>query len=409
MNLKIYWDVLKNLDFTKLWVSQVASQLTNYLLSFAILIKVFQITNSSVSVALIIMAFGAATVVFGSIAGVYADRFDRKWILTISNFAQAASVGLYFVLGDHLWGLVLITFLYSSLNQFYLPAEAPSIPNLVPKHQLLVANSYFAFTGSVALIVGFAMAGPLILAFGPASPYIVGMTLLIIAGLATLSLPSLNVRVESENPYSLTTVWGEFKEGLKHLWANQNLHFPLLSLLSIQVVNGMMITIAPAFIQHAIGINLDKGSLLVVAPLGVGILTGALVLGLEEKYLSKTKLVLLGFLGMGLMIVFLSFINFFIYKYAYYSIIGFLIGFFNSHIFAPSHSILQTFALAHLRGRVYGTLYVLLQIAATLPTIIVGVLADRVGLTYVMAALGVLLLILGSLIRPRNLSGQLEG
>src|SRR3989344_4401940 len=141
-----YLDVLKNRNFAKLWVSQITSQLTNYILSFAILIKVFELTNSTLSVSLIRMAFGVGALFFGGLAGVYADRCDRQLLLTIINFGQALSIALYFLVGDDFWGLVLITFLYSSLNQFYIPAEAPSIPRLVKENQILIANSFFAFT-----------------------------------------------------------------------------------------------------------------------------------------------------------------------------------------------------------------------------------------------------------------------
>ncbi|MEO8065499.1 MAG: MFS transporter [Candidatus Doudnabacteria bacterium] len=402
MSFKSYLAVLKNWDFTKLWISQAASQLTNYLLSFAILIKVFQLTNSSVSVSLIIIAFGLGTIFFGSIAGAFSDRFDRKWILTVINFLQAASIGLYFLVGDNISGLIIITFLYSSLNQFYIPAEAPSIPMLVPKEQILIANSYFAFTGSVALIVGFAAAGPVILAFGQSAPYFLGVILLILAGLATLSLPALPPERKTNNTFSLVKIWHEIMEGIRHALENKTLHFPLMSLIAIQVVNGMMITIAPAFMQQEIGINLNRGSLLVVAPLGIGILIGSLLLGVEERRFSKKTLIFAGFIGMGAMIMALSLIEYFTYRYVYYSIIAFAIGFFNAHIFAPSHSLLQTYALSHLRGRIYGTLNILLQVAATLPTIIVGILADKVSLSWVMASLGMLLLLFGLSLRPRQ-------
>jgi MFS family permease len=396
MDFKNYLSVLKNINFTKLWISQATSQLTNYILSFAILIKVFKMTNSSLSVSLIIMAFGLATVFFGSIAGVYADRFDRRWLLTVINFLQAGSIALYFVVGGKFWGLALITFLYSSLNQFYIPAEAPSIPNLVPKYQILIANSYFAFTNSAALIIGFAAAGPLSSAFGQSAPYWAGTILLLIAAVATSTLPPLLPAKVHKNPYSFSKVWHEFKEGVLYFWNNKVLHYSLLSLVCIQIVNGMMITIAPAFMKHAIGINLDTGSILVIAPLGIGILAGALSLGFEEKYFSKQQLVLAGFLGMGLMLFLLSFIGHFNDdRYLYYAIFGFFIGFFNAHIFAPSHSLLQTYAQDHVRGRVYATLYVLLQISATLPTIIIGVLADKLPITYMPTALGVLLIIFG--------------
>jgi len=397
--IKSYLIVLTNKNFAKLWVSQAASQLTNYILSFAILIKVFDLTHSTLSVAIIIAAFGAASLFFGSVAGVFADRFDRKWILTITNFLQAVSVGLFFVVGGNFLGLAIITFLYASLNQFYLPAEAPSIPNLVPKEQLLIANSYFAFTNSAALIIGFASAGPMILAFGQKGPFIATSALLIIATIATLLLPSLKPKSTGE---TVKRIWLDYKEGIAHFWNNKLLHFPFFSLISVNIINGMFITIAPAFIRNVLNINLSQGTLVVVAPLGVGILLGALTLGLESKYFDRKHLILAGFFGMGLLIFGLSFTNLFIHKYLYYSLLGLGIGYFNAHIFAPSHALLQTNADPSLRGRVYGTLYVVLQVAATLPTLIVGLIADRIALTVVVGALGVLMLFLGFLLQPKK-------
>lgn len=398
LSIKPYLEVLRNTNFTKLWISQVCSQLTNYLLSFVILIRVFDLTGSSLAVSVLIISFGLATVFFGAVAGVYADRFDRKWILTIINFCQAATVILFIFLDHNLWALALITFIYSALNQFYLPAEAPSIPNLVPREQILIANSYFAFTGSVALIIGFAAAGPLTLAFGREPVYEISALLLIIAGLATLVLPSLKPQ-QNTRPAWLTKLWHEFKEGLAHFWDNKNLHFPLLSLVAIQVVNGMLITIAPAFIQKLLGFQLEQGMLLMVLPLGLGVLTGALLLGFENKYIEKRNLILAGFLGMGLIVAALAFVDRVSERFVYYAVLAFLLGIFNSHIFAPSHSLLQTHALSNLRGRVYGSLYTLLQIAATLPTFIIGILADQIALFLVVLGLGIALIILGLLLK----------
>jgi len=132
-----------------------------------------------------------------------------------------------------------------------------------------------------------------------------------------------------------------------------------------------------------------------IVPRGVGILLGSLTLGFEERRFSKFGLIFAGFLGMGLMLIALSFIEHFDNRYWYYAFFGFCMGYFNAHIFAPSHSLLQTHAVSHMRGRIYGSLYVLLQIAATLPTIIIGLLADKIPITYIATVLGVVLILFG--------------
>jgi MFS family permease len=393
MAVKAYLDVLKNLNFTKLWISQLTSQLTNYLLSFAILVQVFESTQSSFKVGIIIFMFGLATLFFGTIAGVYADRFDRKKILTIINFLQAACVFSY-LLFDNFWAIVLITFLYSSFNQFYLPSEAPSIPNLVPKKELLVANSYFATTSSISLIIGFAAAGPMIILWGLNSIFIVGTILLLIAGIATSMLPSLHPE-QSQEKGQYGEIWRDFTNGLRYFLESKKLHFPFLSLIAVQLINGVMITIAPAFVEKIIGVKIERNSILIVGPLGLGILTGTLILAYSSKKFIKEQLVHLGFIGMSVAVAFLSLTGFVSMRMVFYLVISFIVGLFNAHIFSPSHSLLQGNSGEGHRGRVYGALYVVLHIAATGPSLLVGYLADKISLTVVVLITGVFMFMIG--------------
>jgi predicted MFS family arabinose efflux permease len=396
--IKPYFEVLKNWDFTKLWLSQVCSQLTNYLLSFAVLLRTFKLTESSLAVAFIVLSFGLATVIFGSLAGVYADRFDRRKLLTTINILQALTILAFIPFKDSIVGMAMITFVYSSLNQFYLPSEAPSIPDLVRKDQILVANSYFSFTTSGSMLAGFVLAGPLMFAYGPVAIFISGFFLLLLAATATYLLPPLKSKLENPSSDLLFNVWGDFKEGISHFWHSKVLHFPLQSLIMAQVFNGMLITIAPAFVQNVLDVNLETGVFYMIAPLGLGILIGALLLGIENNYLSKPNLILAGFLGMGIVMVIMSLLVRSDTPWTY-AILALLLGYFNAHIFAPSHSIIQHYVVERVRGRIYGSLYLLLQASATLPAVFIGLLADRTSALLVFASVGIVLTATGILLR----------
>ncbi|MBI2356033.1 MAG: MFS transporter [Candidatus Doudnabacteria bacterium] len=396
MTLTVYLSVLKNTNFTKLWVSQVCSQLTNFLLSFAILIKAFRLTESSASVSIILVAFGLATLLFGAFAGVYADRFDRKWILTIINFSQAIIVLVFLFYENNFWALALLTFVYSALNQFYLPAEAPSIPDLVSKDELLVANGYFAFTTHASMLLGFALAGPMVAFGGFKAPFIVGFVLLLIAGTATLLLPSL--KPKSSHPGFLKNVWPDFRDGLRYFTGHKVLHFPLVALIFAQIINGMLITLAPALVDKLLGINLEKGTFFAIAPLGLGVITGALILGYESRILDRHNMIITGFIGKGLALASLAAIAFFPSRLTFYVVAAFVAGIFNAHIFSPAHSIMQSEAVDSHRGRVYAALYVLLQAAATLPSFIAGIMADSFSLQVVFLGMGLMLLFAAALL-----------
>jgi predicted MFS family arabinose efflux permease len=408
MRFSEYISVLKNPNFLKLWISQIGSQLTNYLLGFAVLIRVFRLTESSSAVSLILIAFGLATLLFGTLGGVYADRFDRKWLLTITNFLQTLAIALYLFVGDNIFLMAAVTFIYSSLNQFYLPVESPSIPNVVPAKQILVANSLFAFSGSLSLIIGFAAAGPVVAAFGHKAPFVVAIILEGLATVSTLLLPKLNPERKPTTTHLFEKFWYEFREGLVYFWKSKALHFPLLSMINIQVINGMLITLAPVFVERVLGLKLETGTAVVILPLAFGILVGSLSLGLEGQRFTKRTLILIGFFGMGLSLLGLSTLNFVENKLPFYFVTGFFAGMFNAHVFAPSHSLLQLHAVDHLRGRVYGALYMLLQVAATLPTFIAGILADRIPVLGVFAILGGYVLLVGMFLLSHKYSRTVE-
>lgn len=392
-HIKPYFDVLRNLNFTKLWFTQLCTQLTRYILSFAVILQAFRLTDSSLAVSFILVAFGLATVVFGSLAGVYADRFDKKKLLVIITFAQALLVLCYIPFADNIIIMGIITFFYSSFNQFYLPAEAPSIPHLVEKDHLLIANSFFSFTANLSLIVGFAIAGPISLAFGPQAPFWACFILMGLAGIAAWGLPSLSPRQDHPHKaYFFKNVWSEFKEGLQTVLSTKNLHFPFIALFAAQVYNGMIITIAPAFVSNVLKRNLEQGVLYMIAPLAIGILVGTMFLGLEGQFFSKKRMVLTGFTGLGIF-SFLIAIMVSAQNYWLYVVLAFILGLFNTYVFAPSHSIIQSLTQENVRGRVYASLFLLLQLGGTLPTVIVGALADYTSASAILGGLGIILII----------------
>lgn len=387
--LRPYFAVLKNKDFTKLWISQICVQLTRYILSFAVLIQVFRLTESSFAVALILLAFGLATVFFGALAGVYSDRFDRRKLLTIINFGQAGVILCYIPFTDNFAMLALITFVYSSLNQFYLPSEAPSIPLLVPKEQLLIANSYFGLTSSASMIIGFALAAPITIWFGEKAPFLLGVFLMIVAGFATWFMPSLMPKHSEMLGKFTRNIWKDFKAGLNYLFSTRSLHFPFFTLFAAQLYNGMVITLAPAYVDNVLGLRLEEGTLFMIGPIGLGVLIGSLFLGIEGQIITKKRLIKAGFIILGVFTILISIVVSMENRWIYPFLAVFL-GIANTHIFAPSHSILQESASDELRGRVYGKLFLLLQMAATLPTVLVGYMADIFSLTTILAALGLL-------------------
>jgi len=170
--------VLKNLNFLALWCGQVFSQLADkiYLvLMIAIIASRFQSANQSISawVSALMIVFTIPAVLFGFAAGVFVDRWPKKSVLVLTNLLRG---GFVFGLPVLLWisadwqpfysipiGFLLllcVTFLVSTLTQFFAPAEQAAIPLLVEKKHLLSANSLYTTTMMASVIIGFALGEP---------------------------------------------------------------------------------------------------------------------------------------------------------------------------------------------------------------------------------------------------------
>jgi dTMP kinase len=96
------------------------------------------------------------SVILGPIAGVIADRFDRKKVMVIGDILRAGLFISIPIVGNYLW-LYIATVLVECVTLFWSPAKEATVPNLVPKNKLENANqmSLFAAYGSapVAAII----------------------------------------------------------------------------------------------------------------------------------------------------------------------------------------------------------------------------------------------------------------
>ena len=83
-------DVLRNRPFLLLWLSQLATQVGGNMVVYGLTVIVFDATQSSAVVSLLLLTFLVPAVLLSAVAGVYVDRFDRRIILIVTNVLRAA-------------------------------------------------------------------------------------------------------------------------------------------------------------------------------------------------------------------------------------------------------------------------------------------------------------------------------
>ena len=138
--------IWRNGQFVRLWIAQAISQTAQNAIWYGIMVLVQTRSNSSAHMSVAVMTLILPSVVFGLVAGAYVDRRDKRWVLIGTNVLRAVIMLGYVVFTDLLALVYITNFVFSTIGQFFAPAEAAMIPAIVERRRLIQANSLFHLT-----------------------------------------------------------------------------------------------------------------------------------------------------------------------------------------------------------------------------------------------------------------------
>ncbi len=292
--------VFRRRSFSLLWVGQFVSTIGDALLIAGAGILIFQRTNSALSVGLMAAATIAPALVFGLIAGVVVDRYDRKRIMLAADLLRAAIVLLIPVaVGIDLVLLYVLVAASSAVSEFFNPALDATLPEIAPDEELGAANSLMAISSFGSTAVGFA-AGGLIAAMGDVQWAFV-LDGISFAFSACCTYLATIPRIPVSGDTSIRAVGTNLRDGLHVL-----LRTPILrSMLPISVVYaiaciGIWNALLLPFSVRALGANTFEYGLQ-EGMTSVGFVIGSLVLAQLVGRLREGQWLVLGYLAMGIM------------------------------------------------------------------------------------------------------------
>lgn len=413
MNENLILKTLKIRSFSYLIISEFFSQFSMNLFNFALLIVVFSIANSSTAVSGVVISFTIPSLLFGILAGVMVDRLNKKKVLILTNLLRAAIVLPLFFFHTNLFIIYLATFGVSMVTQFFIPAETPIIPVLVRKELLLSANALFGLGIYASIFLAYALSGPILFVLGQRNIFISLGILFIIAGFfATLIKVSkqtvMPIKI-SENLQSLS-----FKEEIKNvieiISKKKVLYHALFSLALSQVLIFVLAVIGPSYAEQVLKIKIESFPILFVTPAVIGVALGAFIIGGYLHKKSKSNLTKIGLFLLGISILLLPYgskveareivqlINLYLPHVLKINVLhimvflAFILGFATAFIFVPANTILQEETSDESRGKVYGVLNSLIGVTSIVPVLLVGGLADIIGVKSVITIIGLVVL-----------------
>jgi predicted MFS family arabinose efflux permease len=300
--------LLRQRDYGLLWSSQLISQLGNWALFAALPFFVFQLTGSVLATGGMFIVEVIPPILLGSLAGVFVDRWDRRWTMIGANVARGLLLLLLLTLrtADQVGVVYLVGFFGSIADLFFGPANNALLPQLVGKDELVTANSLDALGENIARILGPALGGALLAALGlgavalvDLASYLVGAGLVfLIHAPASPSDRSLTVATTRSIRTQWVDFWREWIGGLQLVRQSRPLSYAFLASGVALVGDSIMGVLLVVFVQDVVHAGAQEFGWLLTAR-GVGGVLGGLVVARLGGRMRPQNLMAYGMAGSG--------------------------------------------------------------------------------------------------------------
>ncbi len=396
--------ILKKKDFSQLWLAQLLSQTASHMLTFALILHIYDLTKSLTTISLVIIASTIPSVIFGPFSGTFSDKIRNKKILTYTNILRFLVVLLLIPAADNTLAILEIIFLMATITQFFAPAELSSIPLLVTSKQLVAANSIFMTTMYGTLIAGYAVAGPLQALIGSKWLFLLVALLYLVSAFSVWSMSEYDKK-EAHRDFTLsklvssvTSIWQSTRRGLQYIRSKRNIFTPMLKLTLGWAMLGAFIVVAPGFAEQVLGVRAQLAGILLIAPAGIGMLIASYLLNKHKEW-DKNAIINCSFIICGISLLVLSIYSF----YASFGlsllvaiILMVILGFSAACVYISSQTLLHLNAELKMRGRVFGIAAMLINLALGIPALFVGGIADLTSPVITLILVALILIIYGT-------------
>lgn len=364
---------LSHRPFRRYWIGLFLSNIGTWMQVVAQGWLVLRLSDSALILGLVGFVGSIPTLILAPLAGVAADRVDRRKLLLATQCAQmacalflAAATGLRFVSVPLVAAVAIVNGL---ANAFTMPSHQSLFLDLVGREDLLNAISLNSMQFNLSRVIGPMIAGLTIAAFGETGCFLLNAVsyLAVIAALA--ALPSLRKRRAGSRG-----AWVDLRIGVRFA-RRRRLILPLLAIAAALAVFGTpAVTLAPLFARKLLHVG-PEGLGGMLSAVGLGAASSALLLASRGDFRRKGRAVMASALGFAISLLGLALSRQYVVSLACLALLGASMSTSASLI----NTLLQTTAPDRLRGRVI-SLYALAWLGLVpIGNLQAGAVAERFG------------------------------
>lgn len=382
--------------FIIIWSGQLFSILSSSIAQFAIVLWISLETGSAEVLSFATIAALLPQVVLGPFAGVFVDRWSRKWTMILADSFVALCSGLiallFYLDVIEIWQIYLLLMLRSVGSAFHAPAMKSSIPLLAPEKELTRIASINQTIQALCNICGPVLGAALIV-----STNMSVVMLLDVVGAAIACATLMFVFIpnpEKAETESTNNVLRDMKDGFQAISNNRGLKWVMVTEILITFFIMPVVALIPLMTLKNFSGTAYQVSLVELL-FGAGALVGGILLGIWNPRVRKVVMINLSYIIIGLSIFASGILppSAFI-AYAIFAIVeGISMPFYSG----PFTALLQTQIEVSFLGRVFSLFDSISLLPSLLGLLATGFVADTIGIANVFVICGIAIVMTGIL------------
>ncbi len=244
----------------------------------------YEISGSAMALGILGLCGAVPRLILGALGGVLVDRYDRKRLLILIQFASVLPVLIFlavYTFGElEFWHLLALEILFGSIRAINPSVSQSIIAELVPRQDLLNAVSLYTVGFNVARIMGPSAGGILVLWVGVGGCYAAFGASLILSGIGMWLIRLNDQRATKPEQNFLR----EFKEGFQYVWDSPLILSSIIAAYTFAIFIVTYQSFLPVFAKEALKVGPDGLGLLMAAPGLGGIISLAFLASAGERW-----------------------------------------------------------------------------------------------------------------------------
>jgi MFS transporter, DHA3 family, macrolide efflux protein len=270
-------------------MARMISGLGDWIFLIAMPLYIFDITKSTIATGSMFIIQMLPRLLFGSIAGTFVDKRNKKWTLVIVDVVRAVALALlFFVPSGQLWAFLVIAFIQNLVGTLFIPAHRSLLVATISRERLVEANSITVVSDNIIRIIGPSIGGALLGIAGveiaiatDIFSYMISSVLLSLVAVKSSQQKQKGAEISLKQKW--LEFWGNWWNGLKVVGTNQLYSTIYLMFSFIWLAQGMINVLFVPYVINEMGqTSVEFGWIESVQGIG-GLIGGYLLLKLNKK------------------------------------------------------------------------------------------------------------------------------